>query len=51
MKLVTFFHNGHSRIGVLVADDTTVDLNGANSALPTDMLAFLAGGADAKNLA
>ena len=51
MKLVTFTHNGHSRIGALVADGTIVDLNRANPLLPTDMLAFLAGGADAKKLA
>ena len=51
MKLVTFTHNGHSRIGALVADGTIVDLNRANPLLPTDMLAFLAGGADTKSLA
>jgi len=51
MKLVTFVHNGQSRIGAQRADGTIVDLNRANAALPTDMLAFLAGGADAKNLA
>lgn len=51
MKLVTFVHNGHSRIGALVADGAIVDLNRANPLLPTDMLAFLAGGAEAKKLA
>lgn len=51
MKLVTFTHNGHSRIGALTGDHTIVDLNRANPQLPTDMLAFLAGGADAQNLA
>ena len=51
MKLVTFVHNGHSRIGVLVGDGSIVDLNRANPILPTDMLVFLAGGADTKNLA
>ena len=51
MKLVTFVHNGHSRIGALAGDGTIVDLNRANPQLPTDMLAFLAGGADAQALA
>ena len=51
MKLVTFIHNGHSRIGALVGGGAIVDLNRANPLLPTDMLAFLAGGADAKTLA
>ena len=51
MKLVTFVYNGHSRIGVLVGDGSIVDLNRANPILPTDMLAFLAGGADTKDLA
>ena len=51
MKLVTFIHNGHSRIGALVGDGSIVDLNRANPLLPADMLAFLAGGSDAQNLA
>ncbi len=51
MKLVTFVHNGHSRIGALVGDGSIVDLNRANPLLPADMLAFLAGGSDAQNLA
>ncbi len=51
MKLVTFVYNGQSRIGALQANDTLIDLNRANPNLPTDMLAFLAGGADAQNLA
>jgi acylpyruvate hydrolase len=51
MKLVTFIHNGHSRIGALVGDGAIVDLNRANPQLPTDMLTFLVGGADAKALA
>ena len=51
MKLVTFIHSGQSRIGALVGDGAIVDLNRANPQLPTDMLAFLAGGADAKALA
>lgn len=51
MKLVTFIHNGQSRIGALTGGDAIVDLNRANPQLPTDMLAFLAGGADTKALA
>lgn len=51
MKLVTFVHNGQTRIGALAADATVVDLNRANPALPTDMLALLAGGEDALALA
>ena len=51
MKLVTFVHNGQSRIGALVGDGSIVDLNRANPIFPTDMLAFLAGGVSTKNLA
>lgn len=51
MKLVTFVHDGHSRIGALTGDGTIVDFNRANPQLPTDMLAFLAGGADTQALA
>ncbi|MBI3958249.1 MAG: hypothetical protein HY328_05520 [Chloroflexi bacterium] len=51
MKLVTFIHNGHSRIGALAGDGKIVDLNRADPTLPTEMLAFLAGGAAAQNLA
>jgi acylpyruvate hydrolase len=51
MKLVTFIHNGQSRIGALSGNGAIVDLNRANPQLPTDMLAFLAGGADTKALA
>lgn len=51
MKLVTFIHNGQSRIGALTGGGAIVDLNRANPQLPTDMLAFLAGGADTKALA
>jgi acylpyruvate hydrolase len=54
MKLVTFVYNGQTRIGVLrhsAAGDTVVDLNKAESRLPTDMIAFLQGGAEARALA
>jgi acylpyruvate hydrolase len=51
MKLVTFIHNGQSRIGALSGNGAIVDLNRANPQLPTDMLAFLAGGAETKALA
>lgn len=51
MKLVTFTHNGHSRIGALAGEHTIVDLNRADPRLPAEMPAFLAGGADAQNLA
>ena len=54
MKLVTFVYNGQTRIGVLrhsAAGDTVVDLNKADSRLPTDMIAFLQGGAEARALA
>ena len=51
MKLITYFHNSNSRIGVLVGDGSIVDLNRANPMIPTDMLGFLAGGAYNRNLA
>ncbi len=51
MKLVTFVHNGQTRIGALQADDTILDLNRADSSLPSEMVAFLAGGADTLALA
>jgi acylpyruvate hydrolase len=51
MKLVTFVHNGHSRIGALTGNGSVVDLQRANPQLPSDMLALLAGGADTLALA
>lgn len=51
MKLVTFTHNGQSRLGALRADDSVVDLNRANPLLPTEIVAFLSSGADAQALA
>lgn len=50
MKLVTFVHNGNTRIGALVSkdgQDRVVDFQKADPSLPTDMLAFLQGGAAA----
>ena len=43
MKLVTFAHEGRSRVGVADGDDV-VDLSAAAPELPTEMLAFLEGG-------
>lgn len=51
MKLVTFTHNGQSRLGALRADGSVVDLNRANPLLPTEIVAFLSAGADAQALA
>lgn len=48
MKLVTFVHNGNTRIGALITkdgQDRVVDFQQADPSLPTDMLAFLQGGA------
>ena len=46
MKLATFTQQGHTRIGV-VRPDAMVDLSAAAPGLPTEMIAFLAAGADA----
>lgn len=43
MKLVTFTHDGSTRIGV-VRGDSVVDLSAAAPELPTEMCAFLAAG-------
>lgn len=43
MKLVTFTHQGDTRIGV-VMDETVIDLRVAAPQLPTEMCAFLAAG-------
>ena len=54
MKLVTFTHNGETRIGALQSGSgqpVVVDLNKADSSLPTDMLTFLAGGVETLSLA
>ena len=51
MKLVTFVHNGQSRLGALHAGDTVIDLNRADPHLPADMLGFLAAGEGAQLLA
>lgn len=50
MKLVTFVHNGNTCIGALVSkdgQDRVVDFQKTDPSLPTDMLAFLQGGATA----
>ncbi|MEL7519215.1 MAG: fumarylacetoacetate hydrolase family protein, partial [Pseudomonadota bacterium] len=43
MKLITYTHQGSTRIAALRGDDV-VDLNAADSALPTDMRVLLEGG-------
>ena len=50
MKLATFTHAGTTRIGVVDGDDI-VDLAATSPDLPSDMLAFLEGGADALHVA
>lgn len=47
MKLVTFSHNGATRLGALVTKrnrEVIIDLNQADPLLPSDMLAFLQAG-------
>ena len=44
MKLVTFTHDGATRTGALADDAHVVDLRAADAAIPSDMLALLAGG-------
>ena len=46
MKLVTFTHDGRSRVGI-VAGDAVVDLAAAAPELPTEMVALLEAGPDA----
>jgi len=43
MKLVTFTHQGSTRIGV-VTDDAVADVCAASSSLPREMIALLSGG-------
>lgn len=43
MKLITFTHNSHTRIGAIV-DGAVIDLNAADASLPTSMLELLCGG-------
>ncbi|RMF76800.1 MAG: FAA hydrolase family protein, partial [Chloroflexi bacterium] len=43
MKLVTYQRNGEARTGALV-DSQVIDLNNADSNIPTDMIALLNGG-------
>jgi 2-keto-4-pentenoate hydratase/2-oxohepta-3-ene-1,7-dioic acid hydratase in catechol pathway len=50
MKLVTFTHDGSTRIGVVV-EGAIVDLTAAAPELPREMIAFLAAGASALNKA
>ena len=45
MKLVTFTHNSHTRIGALLDENTILDFSKADSSLPQDMISFLEGGA------
>lgn len=51
MKLITFTLNGTSRLGALRGDQEVIDLNQADSRLPSEMLAFLQAGESALNLA
>jgi acylpyruvate hydrolase len=51
MKLVTFTHNGNTRLGALRGGQEIVDLNQADSRLPADILAFLEAGERALKLA
>lgn len=51
MRLVTFAHNGATRIGALVDATHVVDFALAAPRLPGDMLSFLAAGAEALVLA
>ena len=54
MHLVTFVHDGSTRIGALQTRDgqeVVVDLSRAAPRLPNDMVGFLAGGAEARALA
>lgn len=54
MKLVTFVHNGQTRLGALqsgAAGESVVDLNRADPTLPANMLDFLAAGEGALVLA
>ena len=54
MQLVTFAYNGVRRLGALTShdgQDAVIDLNRAMPELPSDMLAFLAGGAASHALA
>ncbi|MDX2141473.1 MAG: fumarylacetoacetate hydrolase family protein [Chloroflexota bacterium] len=47
MKLISFVHQGSTRIGALVSrngDEYVVDLTAADSSLPGDMMSLLAGG-------
>ncbi len=50
MKLCTFTHDTHTRIGVVV-DDQVVDLSAAAPQVPTEMAAFLEAGAAAMDAA
>src|SRR6266849_6098424 len=51
MKLVTFTRNGVTHIGKLIGEDSVVDLNEAQPALPMTMLGFLQSGDAALMLA
>jgi len=51
MRLVTFKHNGDTRIGSLVDSDYVADLTRAEPRLPKTMLGLLAGGAETLALA
>lgn len=44
MKLITYTHNGNTRLGALVNDNGIVDLNAADPTLPSNMMEFLRGG-------
>ena len=50
MKLVTFTHQGHTRVGV-IRGDQVVDLHAAAPDLPGEMVGFLEAGSDALEIA
>jgi 2-keto-4-pentenoate hydratase/2-oxohepta-3-ene-1,7-dioic acid hydratase in catechol pathway len=50
MKLATFTHSGHTRIGVVI-EDQVADLSSAAPGLPTEMCALLAAGSNALDVA
>ncbi len=50
MKLATFTHAGRQRIGVVEGDEVC-DVGAVDASLPTDMIALLSGGRDARDAA
>lgn len=50
MRLITFLHHNHPRLGALTGD-AVLDLNRANPALPADLVSLLQAGVSTLNLA